>query len=101
MITVIHRRQTATHARLTWQDYGLRIEWGSTKRRNFSPVSIEVLPFNEYPELRELHDGIGWNLDELRRLLDNAEGTALPEAVLVLFMQKDIDLLAEVGLALQ
>ncbi len=100
MITVIRDRAIATCARLTWLDYGLRIEWGYRRVFNFHPATVEVLLFTEYPELEALYDGVGWDLDELSSFLRSAEDTALPEAVLVLLTQKDINLLDAAGFSL-
>lgn len=100
MITVVRRHAVASRARLTWLGCGLRIEWGNRKCMNFQPAVIEVLMFSEYPELKDLHDGIGRNLDDLPRLLKELKGTALPEAVTVLLTQKDINLWSAAGFSL-
>ena len=100
MITVIRDRAIATCARLTWLEHGLRIEWGYRRCLNFHPATVEVLLFSEYPELATLYDGVGWDVDELKHLLDNAQDTALPEAVTLLLTQKDINLLTLAGFAL-
>ena len=99
-ITVIQKRSAATHARLSWRAYGLRIEWGYIKALTFHPVSVEVLELREYPELAELYVGQGWDVAALNHLLTESNDTALPEAVTVLLTQKDINLLASRGIAL-
>lgn len=100
MITVIRKHQTATHARLTVLEQGIRIEWGCVKRLVFRVVTMEMMLFSEFPELLAIWDGDAWNVDELNALLSDAEGTALAEAGLLLLTQKDINILESVGLAL-
>jgi len=100
MITAIHKRGEATHARLTWAKRGLRVEMGHLWHQMFRPLTTEMLLFSEYPELISLFDGQGWNVHELHHLLEDADRAAFPEAVTLLITQKDINLLSEFGFSL-
>lgn len=73
MLTYDHPQ--ISHVKLTYQlsNFGLCIKFGksiwgvydSIPRVQFVVLAEMFLHFKEYPELKELHDGYGWNMDAL------------------------------------
>lgn len=47
----------------------LVVEYGFARGGEFVGQTEEVLPVKVYPEVKAVHDGVGWNLEELVDLL--------------------------------
>lgn len=71
-ITVTCRRASgSTHARIGVEKNYCILAFGTFTDGNFVANQGEAMLFADHPEVADLHDGDGWNLDVLNALVAN------------------------------
>lgn len=71
IITVQCKRANSTHARIGVKDKHAIVVFGEFLNGEFITKNGEGLLFEQHPEITNIHDGDGWNLDVLNALVAN------------------------------
>lgn len=99
-LIVICRRQHTSHMRITPTARAIRLEYGNFKDGRFEPLHREDLSYEENPELRYVHDGVGWNVFDLADLVQECRVGELCAGIQITLQSREMALLEEAGLTL-
>jgi hypothetical protein len=64
-----HTTPYITHARIRRNALSVQILWGYFIKGCFFRTDVELMSYEEHPELDNLHDGCGWDLKEVKDLV--------------------------------
>lgn len=70
-----------THAQLTAHSAYIDVEYGKrvvVPVPRFLAVTKLTLWFSEFPELKALHDGVGWNVEALHKFIQSPKPESPP-----------------------
>lgn len=83
------KRDGTTHVRLTYSPHAIYLEYGALIQHLFKSEYFETLYFDEFPELKSIHDGLGWIWEEVWSLIEEAESANTGTPITVCLMEVD------------
>lgn len=85
------QREVTDHIRLVLCSDRLQIAYGVLNvLAQFQPINRETLYFEEFPELRALHDGYGWIWEEVWNLVRDAECAEIGTPIHIYLSKGDV-----------
>jgi len=64
-----HATPYVTHARIRRNALSVQILWGYFVKGCFFRTDAELMTYEDHPEMDCLHDGDGWNIEEVKDLV--------------------------------
>lgn len=70
-LVVTCKRKHTTHVLVRYEGFQLTLTFGTVDACAFHGLHTEPLLFSDHPEMKDLYDGVAWDMDGVMKLLDD------------------------------